>query len=147
MNTIYAVLACLLLAGCVTSRPVSLPNGVQGFAISCPGADRDIADCMNRAGKECNGPYSVVTQDGGTFTAGAIPVGQNVFFVAGVQRTLIVQCGVSASHEAEVRAFAADPSHPHFFAVREHMAVLIESGQAKNLEDAYWIAVSRAGLK
>lgn len=36
-----------------------------------------------------------------------------------------------------VQKFGADPKHKHFAAVREHMASLIESGQATDLKDAY----------
>lgn len=94
MKQLVAVLsAAVALGGCVTSRPVALPNGIQGLAISCPGTSRDIADCMNRAGKECGGPYRILTRDGEAVTGAAIPIGQNVFFASGVKRTLIVQCG------------------------------------------------------
>lgn len=37
----------------------------------------------------------------------------------------------------QVQKFGADPKHKHFAAVREHMAALIESGQATDLKDAY----------
>ena len=81
------------LAGCVTSRPVSLPDGGRGFAINCPGVARDIADCMNEAAKVCGGKYQVVTRDG--LVAGGVvtPVGNGAVFAQGVHRTLIVSCG------------------------------------------------------
>jgi hypothetical protein len=49
--------------GCVTSKPVALPNGHQGLAIHCPGAARDISDCMNEAARICGGPYTVISQE------------------------------------------------------------------------------------
>ena len=82
-----------VLAGCVTSRPVALPDGRQGFAIKCPGAARDIGDCMNEAARVCGGKYQVITRDG--LVAGGVvaPVGNSAVFVQGVHRTLIVSCG------------------------------------------------------
>ena len=87
------LLFSLALSGCVTSRPVALPDGRQGFAIRCPGAARDIGDCMNEAARICGGKYQVVTRDG--LVAGGVvaPVGNGAVFVQGVYRTLIVSCG------------------------------------------------------
>lgn len=48
---------------------------------------------------------------------------------------------VEESLNSEINAFAADPSHSHFEAVRGHMAALIQAGQAKDLADAYEQAI------
>jgi hypothetical protein len=45
------------------------------------------------------------------------------------------------SLNSEIAAFAADPSHSHFDAVRGHMSALLQAGQAKDLADAYEQAV------
>jgi hypothetical protein len=83
----------LLLAGCVTTKPVSLPSGSQGLAINCPGHHRDISDCMNEAARVCGGPYRVIDQasesNGGAF----VPAGNGGVFMQGRQRTMIVSCG------------------------------------------------------
>lgn len=42
---------------------------------------------------------------------------------------------------SEIAAFAADPSHSHFQAVKGHMSALLQAGQAKDLADAYEQAV------
>ena len=42
-----------------------------------------------------------------------------------------------STHVDAVNAFGADPKNKHFNAVREHMAALIESGGAKDIQDAY----------
>jgi hypothetical protein len=42
---------------------------------------------------------------------------------------------------SEISAFAADPSHSHFDAVRGHMSALLQAGQAKDLSDAYEQAI------
>src|SRR5882762_10091382 len=81
------------LTGCVTSRPVALPDGRRGFAIKCPGAARDIGDCMNEAAKVCGGKYQVVTREGLVAGGVAVPVGNSAVFAQGVHRTLIVSCG------------------------------------------------------
>ena len=45
------------------------------------------------------------------------------------------------SLHSDIARFAADPSHSHFDAVREHMAALLNAGLANSLEDAYAQAV------
>jgi hypothetical protein len=46
-----------------------------------------------------------------------------------------------AKLHSEISAFAADPSHSHFEAVRGHMSALLQAGQAKDLPDAYEQAI------
>lgn len=46
-----------------------------------------------------------------------------------------------AEVQAQIDAFKADPSHPHFEAVQEHMGALMGSGKATSLQDAYDQAV------
>ena len=55
-------LMALVLGGCVTSSPVSLPSGAQGLAIECS-APANLADCMNYAAKKCGGPYRIFGQE------------------------------------------------------------------------------------
>lgn len=43
--------------------------------------------------------------------------------------------------EQQIRAFAADPSHPHFNEVSDDITALIRSGVSKTLQDAYEKAV------
>jgi hypothetical protein len=90
----YATCALILtLSGCVTSRPVMLPNGTQGLAISCPGAARDVADCMNKAAHVCGGPYQMLDRDGGVVAGAMVPVGSGAVYMGAVHRTLIIKCG------------------------------------------------------
>lgn len=42
---------------------------------------------------------------------------------------------------SEIGNFASDPKHSHFESVKEHMAALLQAGQAKDLPDAYEQAV------
>jgi hypothetical protein len=43
--------------------------------------------------------------------------------------------------QSEIQAFSSDPAHIHFEAVRPIMKVLIETGKAKDLKDAYQMAI------
>jgi hypothetical protein len=90
-TTLLPLLFLLALSGCITARPVALPDGRQGFAIKCLGAARDIGDCMNEAAKVCGGKYQVVTQDG--VAGGALHRSAMGAFVQGIHRTLLVGCG------------------------------------------------------
>lgn len=83
----------LLLAGCVTTKPVSLPSGKQGLAINCPGTKRDISDCMNEAARACGGPYRILDQNSESNGGAVVPVGNGGVFAASRHRTMIVSCG------------------------------------------------------
>lgn len=54
------------------------------------------------------------------------------------------QQAVQAEHSAidsEIAAFAADPDHEHFGLLQKDMAVLLQNGMAKTLDDAYEMAM------
>ncbi len=87
-----AALVALAASACVTSRPVALPNGTQGFAIRCPGAARDIADCMNEAARICGGKYQILDPEGNVVGGAAVPVGNGAIWANSMHRTLIVSC-------------------------------------------------------
>jgi len=46
-----------------------------------------------------------------------------------------------SSIQGQIEAFKSDPKHPHFETVKAHMAALLKSGLAQDLEDAYGQAV------
>lgn len=46
----------LLVAGCISSSPVALPDGQSGYTSRCPGAEHDIGDCTNAAAEYCQRP-------------------------------------------------------------------------------------------
>ena len=89
MRTAIFCVFSIAIAGCVAPKPVSLPDGAKGLAIDCSGTANTWASCMNDAAKACNGPYKVISQDGGS--SGGAVVG-NVL-IAAIDRTMIVQCG------------------------------------------------------
>lgn len=92
LTAMLAILTVATLSACVTARPVALPNGTQGYAIECPGAARDISDCMNKAAQVCGGRYNILDRDGNVVGGVATPVGNSAIFVQGIHRTLIVSC-------------------------------------------------------
>lgn len=49
--------------------------------------------------------------------------------------------GATEAQQSLIDAFASDPSHPYFNDVRQDMAVLIQAGRAKDLQQAYDMAV------
>jgi hypothetical protein len=81
-----------LLTGCVTSRPVALPNGTQGYDIRCPGTARDISDWMNKAAEVCGGKYQIIDRD--ALVAGGVvaPLGNGAVYAQGVHRNMIISC-------------------------------------------------------
>ena len=92
-----AVLASLALsmtvAGCITSRPVALPNGTQGLAIDCSQGGNNIADCMNYAAETCGGPYRIFGQEDRSKPVATTASSGTVLITNSVSRVLIVQCG------------------------------------------------------
>lgn len=46
-----------------------------------------------------------------------------------------------AGYQSEIQRFAADPAHPHFEAVKDEMALLLQTGKAQDLQSAYDTAV------
>jgi len=60
-------------------------------------------------------------------------------FVETIQNGQVQQ--VEQTANSQVAQFAADPKHEHFAHVREHMAALIQAGQAQDLASAYEMAV------
>ena len=70
----------LALNGCVTVKPVQLPNGTAGHALTCG----TVAKCMNEAAKMCGGPYQVIeTQNQEVMANG----------YGGSQTEMVISCG------------------------------------------------------
>jgi hypothetical protein len=85
------ILAAVALAGCVTARPLTLPNGQQGEVIRCNGMARSMADCYEKAGATCPKGYDIVDANG---EAHPMIVANNSSLIGGsvVHRSLMVQC-------------------------------------------------------
>ncbi|GAA0696184.1 hypothetical protein ISN75_06720 [Dyella marensis] len=81
------------LSGCVTSKPMMMPSGQQGFAIKCPGAARDITDCYEKAAAVCPKGYDVVNQASES-KAFVTASNGNLFGATGANRSIMVICKV-----------------------------------------------------
>jgi len=57
------------------------------------------------------------------------------------QQNLLGKQQEEATLNSEISRFSADPKHTHFESVRGHMSALLQAGQAKDLEEAYEMAV------
>jgi hypothetical protein len=58
-------LIALSLTGCAISKPMYLPDGSQGFNISCDGSANSISKCFQKAGELCGSRgYDIVTREG-----------------------------------------------------------------------------------
>jgi hypothetical protein len=77
--------------GCGEMRPVTLPNGHQGYALRCSGTHNDFGDCKNEALELCHGPYQFVDENGKRVGDIVAPVGQSAV-LSGTQRTLFAEC-------------------------------------------------------
>jgi len=81
----------LLLIGCAsTPTSVALPDGSQGYSVSCDGNSSSISGCMNAAAKHCAGPYTVVAQESGTAGGIIAPTGNLVIPIS--RRSLVYKC-------------------------------------------------------
>ena len=65
MYKIYTIMIffCFIIAGCVTATPITLPDGNAGYEIKCPGMQRTMGDCMNKAREACGGNYKVIDKE------------------------------------------------------------------------------------
>jgi hypothetical protein len=97
-------LLSLLLCGCAISKPMYMPDGKQGYSISCDGSMNSIGKCFEKAGELCGSRgYNIVTKEGeivpygyagggfnaNQYAANGAYVSQSGAFV---NRTLMVQC-------------------------------------------------------
>ena len=80
------------LSACASSpTTVALPDGSQGYAVSCDGNASSISDCMNSAAKFCGGRYAIVAQESGNAGGGIIaPTGGLVIPIS--KRSIVFKC-------------------------------------------------------
>lgn len=69
------VLIALALGGCVTAKPIQLPDGTQGYVIDeCD----SLAKCYRKAAETCGGKYELIDSQGssvGAISGGAAVTG------------------------------------------------------------------------
>jgi hypothetical protein len=76
------LIAVFSLAACVTTKPMTTPNGKPGFRIDCGGGS-NWGECYEAATKACNGPYGIVDRVGNSSITPYGPI---------VERELMVEC-------------------------------------------------------
>jgi hypothetical protein len=91
IRTALILIIAAVLAGCVTARPLTLPNGAHGEVIRCNGMARSMADCYEKAGEACPKGYDIVDENG---EAHPLVMANSNAIVGGsvVHRSLMVQC-------------------------------------------------------
>lgn len=64
-RTISTIATAGILVGCAASvvKPITTPNGMQGYFISCEGSADDWSTCYGEATKACNGKYTLIDKN------------------------------------------------------------------------------------
>lgn len=58
-------LLMLVLTGCTSAKPITTPDGREGFTVGCAGRLMSWEDCFERAAQMCGGrSYDVFTHAG-----------------------------------------------------------------------------------
>jgi len=79
------------LSACASGpATVALPDGSQGYAVSCDGNASSISDCMNYAAKFCGGRYAIVAQESGNAGGIIAPTGGLVIPIS--KRSIVFKC-------------------------------------------------------
>lgn len=83
-SLLLAVVAAATLAGCTANvRPMTTPEGKQGFLVECDGSADSWATCYEAATKACAGKYSVIDRNESSTPTAYGPL---------VRRNLIAEC-------------------------------------------------------
>jgi len=83
-------LALLVVAGCVTSDRVPLPDGSFGWYIECP---RDQSACLDEAAEKCPRGYEVIDRGSRTGAyASTSPYTMQTVMVPVTRGTLTIEC-------------------------------------------------------
>ncbi|MES2363970.1 MAG: hypothetical protein V4646_19525 [Pseudomonadota bacterium] len=82
---IFVLVFSIALLGCAAAvKPMTTPDGKQGFLISCDGSGDDWATCYNAANQACGGlKYKVIDRNESSIPTNYGPL---------VRRNLIVEC-------------------------------------------------------
>ncbi len=81
---LIVIAAILILGGCAAVvKPMTTPEGKQGFFVSCDGSGDDWTSCYEAASKACQGKYNVVDRNESSTPTQYGPI---------VRRNLIAEC-------------------------------------------------------
>ena len=78
------ILSAAAIAGCAaTIKPMTTPEGKQGFLVECDGSADSWASCYEEATKACQGKYNVIDRNESSTPTAYGPL---------VRRNLIAEC-------------------------------------------------------
>jgi hypothetical protein len=78
------ILSAAAIAGCAaTIKPMTTPEGKQGFLVDCDGSADSWASCYEAATKACQGKYNVIDRNESSTPTAYGPL---------VRRNLIAEC-------------------------------------------------------
>ena len=78
------ILSAAAIAGCAaTIKPMTTPEGKQGFLVECDGSADSWASCYGAATKACQGKYNVIDRNESSTPTAYGPL---------VRRNLIAEC-------------------------------------------------------
>lgn len=81
---IFLLTACIVISGCAAIvKPMTTPDGKQGFLVSCDGAADDWSSCYEAATKACQGPYKLIDRNESAIPSAYGPI---------IRRNLIAEC-------------------------------------------------------
>lgn len=76
--------ASFALGGCAaTVKPMTTPDGKEGFLVSCDGSADDWSSCYEAAAKACQGKYTLIDRNESSTPTAYGPL---------VRRNLIAEC-------------------------------------------------------
>lgn len=76
--------ACFSVVGCAaTVKPMTTPEGKQGFLVECDGSADNWSSCYEAAAKACQGKYNLIDRNESSTSTAYGPL---------VRRNLIAEC-------------------------------------------------------
>lgn len=82
--SILSIIVAVAMTGCAaTVKPMTTPEGKQGFLVECDGSADSWASCYEAAAKACQGKYSVIDRNESSTPTAYGPL---------VRRNLIAEC-------------------------------------------------------
>lgn len=81
----FLICCSIFIAGCAapTVKPLTTPNGTQGYLITCDGSADDWATCYAEAAKICVGKYTIIDRNESSTPTAYGPI---------VRRNFIIEC-------------------------------------------------------
>lgn len=80
----FSIITSVTMVGCAAKvKPMTTPEGKQGFLVQCDGSADSWASCYEAANKSCQGKYNVIDRNETSTSTAYGPM---------VRRNLIAEC-------------------------------------------------------